>query len=508
MRRHVTRTLAAAALAIGAFAVAAPLSVPALAADVLRIGRDEDSTTLDPIKTTQNVDIWVINNVHAFLVRSNREGNDIEADLAESWTVSDDKLTFTFKLREAKFSDGSPVTVGDVVFSLTRLRDNEESTQRSLFQVMESIEAIDDRHVAVTLSQPSAAFLSTLAMYAASILPESAVTNLGDDFGAQPVSAGAYRVAEWRRGEYLALEPNPHYYGGNQSKVDRVEWHVVPDDNTRVLQVQAGELEVALGVPFSMLPSIERDPNIQVHLDPSTREDSLLLNHENKLLANRDVRLAVDMAINEQAIVQVVTFGRGEVANSLVPKGTLYYHAANKNHPNDVATAAKLIEDAGFKGETLEFVVPAGNEVREQTAIIVQEQLKAIGLDVDIRKVDPGQVWSTFVDGDYDLSMAYWTYDILDPDQKVAFSVSADDNKSYFTRYENPEVTKLVNEARTELDAEKRRDLYYRIQEKVKEDVHWVDLYYSPFSNITRKGVSGFYQNPMGVIPLQEISIN
>ncbi len=96
----------------------------------------------------------------------------------------------------------------------------------------------------------------------------------------------------------------------------------------------------------------------------------------------------------------------------------------------------------------------------------------------------------------------------VDPGQKVTFSVAADDNLSYFTRYDNPDVTALVNEARTELDPDRRQALYNEIQAKVKEDVRWVDLYYSPFSNISQSGVEGFYQNPMGVFPLHEVSVN
>lgn len=503
-RWKILRLALVAALAV----VCLDVGRAAATADVLRIGRDQDSTTMDPIKTTQNVDIWPINNVHAFLVRSNREGNDIEADLAESWSVSDDKLTFTFKLRSAKFSDGSPVTAEDAVYSLTRLRDNEESTQRSLFQVMKKIEAADGRTVRITLSEPSAAFLSTLAMYAASILPKAAVESMGEKFGTSPVSAGAFRVAEWRRGELLALEPNPHYYAGAASNVDRVEWQVVPDDNTRVLKVQAGELEAGMGIPFALLPSLERDENVQVHLDPSTREDHLLLNHTNKWLGKKQVRQAINMALNMDAIIQVVTFGRGQVANSLIPAGTLYYNPDNKNLPYDPAKAKALIEEAGAKGATFQFVIGAGNKIREQTGVIVQQQLKQIGLNVEIKKLDPGQVWSAFVDGNYDIAPAYWTYDILDPDQKVAFSVANDDNLSYFTRYKNDTVTKLVNQARTELNSDKRRALYHQIQALVKQDVHWIDLYYSPFSNISRKGVKGFYQNPMGVVPLHEISFN
>lgn len=479
----------------------------ASAGGVLRIGRSEDSTTMDSIKTTQNVDIWVINNVHAFLVRSNREGNDIEPDLAKSWDISDDKLTFTFHLREAKFSDGSPVTAKDAAFSILRLRDDEESTQRSLFQVIKSAEATDEHTLVLRLSEPSAAFLSTLAMYVSSVVPEKAVMEMGDKYGTSPVSAGAYRVKEWRRGEVLTLEPNPHYWVKNHSKLDRIEWQVVPDDNTRVLKVQAGELDAAILIPFALLPSVENDPNINIHLDPSTREDSMLFNHTNKWLGKKSIRQAISMAINIDAIVQVVTFGRATPANSLMPAGTLYYNKDNKRWPYDPEKAKSIIEQEGATGAEFSYLVPGGNAIREQIAVIVQQQLAAVGLKVNIDKIDPGQNWGALVDGKYDLATVYWTYDILDPDQKVAFSVGADENKSYFTRYDNPDVSKLVKEARLELDSEKRRQLYYKIQATVQEDAFWYDLYYSPFSNISRKNVKGFYQNPLGIFPLHEFSV-
>ncbi|MGH6916652.1 MAG: ABC transporter substrate-binding protein, partial [Geminicoccaceae bacterium] len=134
----------------------------ALAAGVLTIGRNEDSTTFDPIKTIQNVDIWVMNNMHALLVRANREANEIVPDLAESWEVSDDALEYTFHLRDAQFSDGSPVTAQDVVFSLTRLRDDPESVQAAIYKIMESVTAPDERTVVIKLSEPSSPFLATL----------------------------------------------------------------------------------------------------------------------------------------------------------------------------------------------------------------------------------------------------------------------------------------------------------------------------------------------------------
>ena len=500
-----TRVVAAAAATI-AVVLVATMHV-AQAAGVLRIGTNQDSTTFDPIKTIQNADIWVLNNMNALLVRANREANQITPDLAESWEISDDGLEYTFHLREAKFSDGSPVTAQDAVFSLTRLRGDPESVQSAIYQIMAEINAPDDRTVVIRLSEPSAPFLATLAMFSAAILPEKAVTDLGEEFGTKPVGAGAFHLNEWRRGEVVKLERNEHYWEDGLPKLDGVEWHVVTDDNTRILKVQAGELDAAIFIPFNRVSDLDANPAIDVHLDPSTREDHLLLNHENEWLANKNVRKALNMAIDIQSIVDVVTFGYGTPANSYIPAGALYYNPDNPNYPYDAEKARAMLEAEGASGMTLNIIVDAGNEVEEQIGVLLKDQLGKVGVDLQIQKTDAGQVWDLYVAGDYDTSIAYWTNDIIDPDQKSTFSLGMDENLNYWTRYQNQDVADLVAQGRVELDPEKRRDIYYEIQRIAKEDVHWIDLYYSPYRNISRANVQDFFQNPLGRFMLETTSI-
>src|SRR5690606_39133307 len=182
-KRSFGRLAGAAALSL-ALGLATVIGVPAAQAEgVLKIGRHQDSTTLDPIMTIQNADIWVMNNMNALLVRVNRDATDVEPDLAESWEISEDGLTYTFHLRDGlKFSDGSPLKASDAKFSLERLRDTEGSIMAGMFSVMKSVEAPDDRTVVVTLNQPSAPFLAGMAMFSAAILSEKAVAEAGQDF--------------------------------------------------------------------------------------------------------------------------------------------------------------------------------------------------------------------------------------------------------------------------------------------------------------------------------------
>jgi peptide/nickel transport system substrate-binding protein len=475
------------------------------AAGILTIGRREDSTTFDPIKSAQNVDNWVFSNVFDVLIRVDKSGTKLEPGIAESWTVSDDGLTYTFKIRDAKFSDGSPITAGDAAFSLLRIRDNKGSLWSDSYKVIDTAEAADDRTLVVKLKNPSAPFLSTLALPNVSVLSKKAVEAGEDAFAELPTaSSGAFIVKEWRRGDRVILEKNPNFWQADRVKLDGVEWISVPDDNTRMLNVQAGELDTAIFVPFSRVEELKKDPNLQVHVETSTREDHLLINHEHGALGKKEVRQALDMAIDKQALVDTVTFGLGTVANSYVPKGALYYYADNLQRPYDPEKAKAMLAEAGASDLALNYVVRAGDEVVEQTAVLLQQQLAKAGVTVNINKVDPSQEWDMLVAGDYDVGVNYWTNDILDPDQKTTFVVGHDSNMNYMTRYKNDKVKDLVAAARLELDPAKREQMYIDIQKMAKDDVHWIDLYYSPYINVSRKNIANFYQNPLGRFFLED----
>ncbi|CAN7700537.1 ABC transporter substrate-binding protein [Rhizobium sp. LjRoot254] len=475
------------------------------AAGTLTIGRREDSTTFDPIKTAQNVDNWVFSNVFDVLIRVDKTGTKLEPGLAESWTVSGDGLTYTFKMRDAKFSDGSPITAGDAAFSLLRIRDNKGSLWSDSYKVIDTAEASDDKTLVVKLKNPSAPFLSTLALPNVSVLSKKAVEAGEDAFAELPTaSSGAFIVKEWRRGDRVILEKNPNFWQADRVKLDGVEWISVPDDNTRMLNVQAGELDTAIFVPFSRVEELKKDPNLHVLIDASTREDHLLINHEHGALAKKEVRQALDMAIDKKALVDTVTFGQGTVANSYVPKGALYYYTDNLQRAYDPEKAKAMLAEAGASDLTLNYVVRAGDEVVEQTAVLLQQQLAKAGVTVNINKVDPSQEWDMLVAGDYDVGVNYWTNDILDPDQKTTFVVGHDSNNNYMTHYKNDKVKDLVAAARLELDPAKREQMYVEIQKMAKDDVHWIDLYYSPYINVARKNIENFYQNPLGRFFLED----
>ncbi|MCD2179562.1 ABC transporter substrate-binding protein [Rhizobium sp. C1] len=490
---------------IAAFAAVLSLSASyAEAAGVLTIGRNEDSTTFDPIKSAQNVDNWVFSNVFDVLVRVDATGTKLVPGLAESWTVSDDGLTYTFKLRDAKFSDGSPVTAGDAAFSLTRIRDDKGSLWADSFKIIDTATAADDKTLVVKLKSKSVPFITMMALPNASVLPKKIVEANPDAFAEKPVGSGAFTVADWKRGDRVILKKNPNYWDAGHVSLDGVEWIVIPDDNTRMLDVQTGQIDVAITVPFSRVAEMKKNPDLTVRMDPSTREDHLLINHQHGALAKKEVREALDLAIDKKAIVEAATFGLGEVANSYIPKGALYHYADNLQRPYDPEKAKQMLKAADAEGLTLNYVVNAGKETDEQIAVLIQQQLAKAGVTANLQKVDPSQSWDMLIAGDYDISVMYWTNDILDPDQKTTFVLGDDSNMNYMTRYKNEKVKELVAAARLETDPAKREAMYVDLQKMAKADVNWIDLYYSPYINVMRKNVTNFYQNPLGRFFLED----
>ncbi len=493
---------------VGLAAIMAGLTLSASyaeAAGVLTIGRREDSTTFDPIKTAQNIDNWVFSNVYDVLVRVDKTGTKLEPGLAESWTTSDDGLTYTFKLRDAKFSDGSPLTAEDAAYSLLRIRDDAASLWGDSYKVIDTAVATDAHMLTIKLKNPSAPFLSTLALPNASVISKKGMETLGPDaYAEKPIASGAFTVEEWRRGDRVILKKNPNFWEADRVKLDGVEWVSVPDDNTRMLNVQAGQLDTAIFVPFSRVEEMKKDPNLNVDIDASTREDHLLINHAHGALGKKEVRQALDMAIDKKAIVDAVTFGQGTVANSYIPKGALYHYADNLQRPYDPAKAKEMLAAAGEPSLTLNYLVRAGDEVDEQIAVLLQQQLQKAGITANLQKVDASQEWDMTVAGDYDISVNYWTNDILDPDQKTTFVLGHDSNNNYMTNYKSDAVKDLVAKARLELDPKKREAMYVDIQKMAKEDVNWIDLYYSPYINVSRKNIENFYQNPLGRFFLED----
>ncbi len=464
----------------------------------LRLGTGGAAVTLDPIKSVAAADIVVLGQLYSRLTRRSLDGKEVLPGLAESWEPSEDGVTWTFNLREAAFSDGSPITGEDVVFSYLRLRDQKDSAYGGAFQVIEDIKALDDRTVRFTLTGPAAPFLGSTEQFNAGIVPKAVVEKLGDDrFSKEPVTSGAWQVAEWAQGDRLVLERNPNYWRDGMPYLDGIELITVSKDTTRVSKLEAGEVDAVDGVPWAKIEEFLQTGQYQVPLEPSSVIYIVLLNHEDPNLANPDVRKAMAMAIDREGITQAVTFGHATPANSLIPNTVEYYdpNVAPPAYAPDEARA--LLESAGATGTQAKFMVVTGDSEGAQATQLMQDQLNSVGFDVTIEEVDTNTWWDKVVGADYGATFTWWYNEVPDPDPAVRWALCGEcGNDSFYTFYNNEEINQLTEDAVFETDPEARGELYSQIQQTAIEDVAQVPIWYQPYQHAYQPNVRDLHMNP------------
>jgi len=484
----------ATALALCTAAVACVVPADRAAADTVKRGgtivlaRPEEPLSFNPYTQGDNGSIYAIVQVCDQLIEAGPTGTELKPGLAESWDVSPDGLTYTFKLRSAKFSDGNPVTTDDVVFSLGKLNDPSASYQ-FLMKPVKAIEKVDDSHVRVTLKEPYAPFLSVMSVFASSIVEKAVFEKSPDDFASKPVCSGPFKVQSYERGTKVVLVKNPNYWdvgadGQPLPYVDEVDLLYVPDTNARVLGLQNGDYDAAAIIPFNQAKAVSDTPNITLEVADIYRLDYVYLNHSKKPLDNKNIRLALNYAANLDAIKKAVFFDYGSLPNGFNPKMNFWAKDVTPI-PYDVAKAKELVQAGNYDGTPIQLMVDTGNAPSKQIATILQQGWQEAGLKVDITEMDGGTAWNTVVDGSYMAYVSYITSDINDDDELVALQTDPlkDGTQGFYTRYKNDEVTKLLTESRASTDPAKRAPIFAKIQDIVYHDGYSVPLNYTPSVN-------------------------
>lgn len=461
----------------------------------LRIATPYTVSSLDPIKSVAAGDIEVLGQMYSRLLRRTPDGKDVLPGLAEEWESSVDELTWTFSLREAAFSDGSPVTADDVVFSFLRLRDQKDSAYPGAFQVIADVVAMDERTVQFTLDGPAAPFLGSTEQFNAGIVPRRVVEDLGDEeFGRNPVTSGGFRVVEWRPNERLILEANPNYWREELPYLDGVEVIEVLRDPTRVSMIETGEADVAREVPWPQIEEFKQRDDMIVPLEPSSVIYVVLLNHKHPVLEDPRVREAMAMAIDREGITNAVTFGNATPANSLIPNTVDYYDPNISPPAYDPDAARALLEEAGAVGAEIEFLV---TDIDDQATQLVQDQLGQVGLNAKLTQIDVGGWWDSIIGANYGATVTWWYNEVPDPDPAVRWALCGTcGNDSYYTFYSSEEVNDLTEQALHETDGDERAALYSDIQRIAMDDVAQIPLWYQPYQNVYRSWVHDLHMNP------------
>ncbi|MGB3330681.1 MAG: ABC transporter substrate-binding protein [Thermomicrobiales bacterium] len=508
-RRSLLKTslagVAAAALANGGAlpirSVAAQDNATPVAGGSLTMSlADDDVQSFDPIVPTDNMSIWTMLLIYDQLIRVAADGVSLEPGLAEKWEVSADGLTYTFHLRDAKWHDGSAVTAADAVFSLNRAATDDTSTWKSMMTAVKSFEAKDDKTVVATLSSVWAPFEADLALFACSIIPKAAFESQKLALFDKPIGSGPFVFDSWNKGSELVLKKNASYWDPGKPYLDELHFMVLTDANARMLQFQGGDLDIVTAVPYSQIESLKSNPDVVVLQEAVARFDYAMVNNAREPWDDKNLRQAINYAIDKDTLLANVLFGNGKMANTYLP--LMAGHTDEVvGYPFNLDKAKELVAQSkgkdGFKGELL---IGSGDTVGDQIAQIIASQLKEIGGEITVTQMEgAARREKVRVKMDFDFSLGYYTTDIIDPDELTSFAVVYSGGAiAKFSGYKNDEVEKLATQAATELDWPTREKLYAQIQQVVADDAPMIFLFYPTGGVATAATVHDFKVLPTG----------
>ncbi len=471
----------------------------------LIFARTADPSSIDPSPVFDNEAIWTVLNMYDCLYTVTSDGQGSKPWLVADHQLASDQLTWTFTLRpDIKFSDGRPLEAADVQFTLER---SAKGPNGYILASVDSIDAPDASTVVIHTKHPWGPLLGDLSLYSTGILPKDLGGASASDFFQHPVGTGPFMFDSWAKGQQLKLVKNPHYWQPGKPLLDSVTFTVVPDDNTRVLQLRGGQANVIEFPPFSTVASLQQESNLSVDLFPSTWVGYIRMNEKKPEFADVHVRRAISFAVDRDSIIQSVLFGHGEPANSFFSPSWGFYDKNAQGLWFDPTTAKQELALSSYpNGFDTSIAIVAGDTVNSAIAQIVQENLKALNINVTIRSDDLSAHNALLHHFEYDMAPDYYTLDIGDPDENAPWCVDPirGGTHSLYTNYTNTDVMKWGVQAERTIDPAKRAALYAKIQETVAQEAPFVELYYAPYIYAHQDSVGGWTVYPTGNYHLEE----
>jgi peptide/nickel transport system substrate-binding protein len=462
---------------------------------ILKFARNFEPVTLGPFGAADNGTIWTIMMIYDQLVEYQPGTLDPQPGLAKSWEFKNGGKTIVFHLRDAKFSDGSPVTAADVKFSLDRFKDPKVNNLLPFLATsIASIQAPNPKTVVMKLKRTDGAILSNLTVFPASITPKAVVTKLGDKaFALKPVGSGPFVVDQWARGQFLKMSRNTHHWRAGKPYLDGVEFDYITNDNTRILKLQSGEVDVAESIPFSQVDALNKG-NTRVEVAPLASIDAIWLNNTHKPFDEKLVRQALNYATDKNAINRVVYFGHAQVANGIFPFFK-YTDTSVHNYPYDINKAKALLAKSSVpKGFDVTILIPSEDQTKAQMMAVVKQLWAQIGVNVTIQSLETNTLFTKYMNGDYQASdpLPSITADVLVPDElALAWLDPTGVQKGFWSFYKSKEAWKLTLEANSTTDEAKRKKIFGQMQRETLADAPWVPLFFVP----ARTGLSASVQN-------------
>ncbi|WP_202080824.1 peptide-binding protein [Caldalkalibacillus salinus] len=461
-------------------------------------GQTGSPTLFNPYYSEDTVSSAVENLIYDSLLQSD-PNFEPEPRMAEDWNVSDDGLVYTFNLKEGiTWHDGEPLTADDVVFSYSiPLHEDYDGPRASTFERIDKIEALDDHTVQITLSEPDAKFIWVGGYH---ILPEHIlgdvpIADIADhDFNTKkPIGTGPFVFEEWQDGQHVKMSANEDYYQG-RPYLDTVTFKIVPDANNMLVQLQGGDVNYWSKIPegdVRTVKKLEDQGQLKTSTTTSLSYTYLGYNLRNELFQDPNVRKAMTHAINREELVEVILDGQGEVAHAPSSPLSWAFNPDTIQYDFDPEKAKELLAEAGWEpGEdgilekdgkrfSFELKTNQGNKTREESAVVIQEYLSEVGIEVKTRVME----WSAFIN---DVQAPNWNFEAIilgwalgtDPDPTGIWHSKEIENGLNFVAYENDELDELMDEQIVEMDFETRQQMIWDIFGKIAEDQPYTFLFY------------------------------
>ena len=497
-------------LMIGAGALAlAALSFGA-SAQQLRVGLAEDPDLLDPHQARTFVGRLVFTALCDKLVDID-ENLKIVPRLATEWQVSEDGKTVIMKLRQGvTFHDGEKFNAAAVKYNLERALNLPQSRRKSEVAAIASVDVVDEYTVKLNLKEPSSPLLAQLTDRAGMMVSPKAATAAGADFAKAPVCSGPFKFVERVQNDRIVLERFPNFWNKAKVHFDKVTFTPIPDATVRLANLQSGQLDMLERLLPTDIAAVKADKRLVLQPVVGLGYASFTINvgktprAQTPLGQDPRVREAVELAIDRNIINRVVFNGEFTPGNQPVSPTNVFYAKTRPIPKRDVAKAKELLKAAGQPNLSFEMQVPNDTQ-QQQVAQVIQRMLAEAGITMKIVSMEFATVLQNQTKRDYQASLVGWS-GRPDPDGNIHIFLKhkAPLNES---DYDNPEVGKLLDDARTTYDVAKRQALYTKAAEQYLADRPIMYLYHQKWLFVTSAKLTGFKPLPDAMIRLEDVKL-
>lgn len=463
---------------------------------VLRVGLQADPAELDPHKTSLTAAWHVIEHVYSTLVGTAASLEPIPL-LAESWEISEDGTVYTFMLRQGvKFHNDRELVSADVKYSYERIQNPDTASPvQSDLDAVSSIETPDDYTVVITLTGADSSFLAKLMGSSFAIVPQEVVEAEGDLMN-NMVGTGPFKFVDYVPNSRLVVEKNPDYFEEGLPYLDGIEFEIVPENTARTTALSSGTVDFIEYAPAQDLPIFEADDSIQIVGDQNTNIRFAAINVEREPFNDVRVRKAIAMAVDRAPIIDAAMFGAAQPTNILFPE-TFWAGFESPIADPDIEGAKALLAEAGFPdGFTTELHSWSQYAFLSNAAIVLQEQLKQIGVESELRFEENATYLANYYAHDFDISVT-GTSAYVDPNDVIQSNFQSDSSQNA-ANYSNPQVDELITAGMTETDQASRAAIYQEIQEILLEELPWINLFIASQYEAMKTFVMDYEHFPTG----------